>query len=297
MHPVMYCPQCKQALVRKEDTLFCPGCSRKYPIIDGIPSLVDRNTAADSFDAPSFEFLYEVEKRHFWHLGRREIILDIMKRNIPDLAASKMLEIGCGNGNVLAYLKQNVADIDGGDVFWGGLRFCRQRVPSANLYHLDVMALPFVESYDIIGLFDVLEHIDDDEKALKEIKRALKPGGNLVLTVPANKLLWSQFDADSHHKRRYSRAELAAKLEQNGFVIKKITFFIFFLFPLLAFIRIAGKVLHKADREFKGKAHLEEKNIPLLNTFFLGLLRLERQLIRYFGLPFGTSLLVLAQKK
>jgi hypothetical protein len=119
----------------------------------------------------------------------------------------------------------------------------------------------------------------------------------IILTVPANKLLWGYFDTHSYHKRRYSKRELATKLERNGFIIKKISFFMFFLFPLLAAIRMAGNILHGAGGESKRKAHLEERNVPIINDFFLGLLRLEKWLLRYFTLPFGASLLVLAQKK
>lgn len=295
--PVLYCPQCKKALVRRNDNLFCPSCSRAYPVINGIPSFVDRNAVVDSFDASAFGFLFEVEQRHFWHVGRREIILDVLRKNVPHLSALKMLEIGCGNGSVLAHLKQNGVDIEGGDIFLEALKFSQQRVGSVNLYHLDVLALPFIDSFDIIGLFDVLEHIDEDERALREIGQALKSGGMLILTVPANKFLWGYFDAHSYHKRRYSKRELAAKLERNGFIIKKLTFFMFFLFPLLAAIRMAGNILHGAGGGGKGRAHLEERNVPIINDFFLGILGLEKWLLRYFTLPFGASLLVLAQKK
>ena len=102
---------------------LCPGCARSFPIIDGIPSLVDQRAGADSFDSSAFEFLFEMERKHFWHVGRREIILDVIERSVPKLRNIRMLEIGCGNGSVLAFLQQNGIDIEGGDIFFEGLRF------------------------------------------------------------------------------------------------------------------------------------------------------------------------------
>lgn len=277
---------------------FCRNCGHSYPIVDGIPSFVDQNIIVDSFDASTFEFLSEMEQKHFWHIGRRKIILNVLRRNIPNLGESRMLEIGCGNGSILDYLKQDGLNIEGGDIFVEGLRFCQQRMGSVALYQLDVMALPFYNDFDIIGIFDVLEHIDNDEKALLEISLALKPKGNLILTVPAHKFLWSYFDIDSHHKRRYSKTELVAKLERNGFTIKRISFYMFFLFPLLAVIRLMGNMfLRGKDEKRNISASLEVRTIPIVNQVFLGLLKLERWLMRFVNLPFGTSLLVLAEKR
>jgi len=279
-------------------TYFCQDCTRSYPIVDGIPSFVDQNATIDSFDASAFEFLFEMEQKHFWHIGRREIILDVLRRNIPDLARLRMLEIGCGNGSVLAYLKQNGISIEGGDIFLEALEFCKQRAGSADLYHIDVLALPFVDSLDIIGLFDVLEHIDDDERALSEISQALKVGGKILITVPAQRFLWSYFDESSNHKRRYGRRELATKLERNGFIIKKISFYMFFLFPLLATVRLIGNMFHRQNRQKEHtKPSFEVRTIPLVNQVLLLLLKLEKQLMRCLSLPLGASLLVLAEKR
>ena len=291
-----YCPQCKSVLREMVGKYFCQNCAHSYPIIADIPSFVDRNVAIDSFDAAAFEFLFEMEQRHFWHIGRREIIMDILKRNIPDLAKSTMLEIGCGNGSVLAYLKQNGVDIEGGDIYLEGLKLCQRRAGSVDLYHVDILALPFYDDFDVIGVFDVLEHIDDDEKALLEISQALKSRGKMMLTVPAHKFLWSYFDVQSHHVRRYSKKELVAKLERNGFTVRKASFYMFFLFPLFALFRLIGNALQEDEKQ-NIETSLEVRTIPMVNRLFLGLMRVEKWLIRYLSLPFGTSLIVLAEKR
>jgi SAM-dependent methyltransferase len=251
---------------------------------------------AIDFDVSSFEFLSEMEKRHFWHVGRREIILDILRRNIPELAECRMLEIGCGNGNVLAYLKQKGVSVSGGDIFMEGLRFCRQCVDSAPLYQLDATALPFLNRFDVIGLFDVLEHIEDDGKALSESAQALKYGGRILVTVPAHMSLWSYFDACSCHKRRYGKAEIEMKIEKAGFAIKRISYYMTFLLPLFAIVRWVGNIFG-GRREANGiSTSFEVRNIPIVNGVFLGLLRLEKWLMRYFSLPIGASLIILAEK-
>jgi len=299
MRQVLYCPRCKNILVGMRDKYSCQNCAHSYPVVDGIPSFVDQNIMVniDSFDASAFEFLFEMEQRHFWHIGRKEIIYDVLKRNTPHLAELRMLEIGCGNGSVLAYLKGNGVNIEGGDIFIEGLKFCQQRADPVALYQVDILSLPFHNDFDIIGVFDVLEHIAEDEKALAEIRQALKPGGTILITVPANKLLWSYFDESSNHKRRYSRKEIVTKLERNDFVIKKMSFYMFFLFPLMLSIRIINNTLRRNEAKRNARTSIELKTVPLVNRIFLELLRLEKWLLRYLDLPFGASLLIIAAKK
>lgn len=292
------CPTCKNRLEKSKSGYICHACNTVFPIINGIPSLVVHRGAIDSFDASIFEFLFKMEQKHFWHVGRKEIILDLLGRNIPDLARSRMLEIGCGNGSVLTFLNKNGIEVEGGDIFMEGLAFCRQKADSVPLYQLDVLALPFQQEFDIVGLFDVLEHIDDDSRALTEINRALKTSGDLILTVPAHKFLWSRHDEASYHKRRYNRTELITKLERCGFVVKKATYYMFFLFPVLSMMRLLSKIFSNKKHE-KGdiQTSLELKTIPVINNAFLASLRLEKYLVRYLNLPFGASLLILAEKK
>jgi SAM-dependent methyltransferase len=294
---ILYCPACKEKLEQTGNCYICKSCNNSFPILDNIPSLIVHHAAIDSFDASEFESLFQMEQKHFWHVGRREIILDIIERNVPDPARTRMFEIGCGNGSVLAFLKKNGIEVEGGDIFREGLVFCRQRVGSVPLYQIDVLDLPFQNQFEIIGLFDVLEHIDNDNRALTEIRKALKRRGMLLITVPAYQFLWSYFDVGSNHKRRYRRTELIRKLEQAGFTVKKASYFMFFLFPLLAMIRLLGNIGQRKDRnQMRIDASIETKTVPVLNEIFLGFLRLEKFLLHHFNLPFGASLIVLAEK-
>jgi SAM-dependent methyltransferase len=293
----LYCPKCHNRLGRTDEGYRCQPCATFYPVTDGIPSFVSQDTTVDSFDASAFEFLFKMEQKHFWHISRKEMALDTLKRNPPNFKDAKMLEIGCGNGNILSYLKRHGVHVEGGDIFIEGLRFCRQQAALVPLYQVDVLSLPFRDEYDIIGAFDILEHIEDDDKALAEIYLALKARGKLIMTVPAYKFMWSYTDESARHKRRYSKNDLAVKLEQSGFIIKKISYYMCFLFPLLFSIRLISNILWRERLRSDRRVRIELKTIPIVNSIFLGLLRLEKWLMRYINLPFGTSLLVLAEKK
>ncbi len=291
----LYCPQCKQLLEITANKCVCNACSCNYKITDGIPQFVNDEKPAESFDSSSFEFLFEMEQRHFWHVGRREIILDILKK-IPDINQARILEVGCGNGSVLAFLKQHKLNVEGGDIFVEGLKFCRKRAGELPLYQIDIMSLPFISSYDVIGMFDVLEHIKDDKKALSEVNRALEPGGKILLTVPAHKFLWSYFDEASAHQRRYSRKEIIAKVEENGFIIRKASYYVSFLFPFFLGMRIIGKLTHR-KRRADLSVSLETQTVPVINSLFLWTLRAEKFLLKHMNLPMGASLIILAEKK
>jgi len=298
MAQIFYCPRCKEALSVNTSTYICNKCASKYYTVDGFPSFVEGHASLSSFDAAAFKSLFEMEQKHFWHVGRKELILDAIKTNITSLASIRMLEIGCGNGNVLDHLSQNKIKIEGCDLFLEGLRFCRRRSGSVPLYQINVLALPFKEEYEIIGLFDVLEHIACDDKALSEIHNALKPGGYLVLTVPAFQSLWSCHDGISHHARRYNKKELVAKLNDNGFSVRKVTYFMFFLFPLLASARIFSKIFKSEnEKQISLDNSLEYKTIPIINDILLALFRIERHLIRNLDLPFGASIIAVASRE
>ena len=296
MNERLICPKCRRAIKREDDKYICSNCMRLYPICNDIPSFSSTHSHEDSFNEENFEFLFEMEQHHFWHLGRREIIYDLLQRIYRNrLPHINMMEIGCGNGSVLQFLKSKGVNIEGGDLFLEALQFCRRRV-DVPLYQLDACNTPFGDGqYDVVGLFDVIEHIDDDEAVLKETYRICKSGGRVILTVPANRCLWSYFDVMSCHKRRYSKKELCQKLQRAGFTVEKVSFYVFFLFPVFFLYRAVENMRSpNNDKELSSRA--EVQTIPLVNKVFLGILRLEKLLIRNTNLPLGTSLVAIARK-
>jgi SAM-dependent methyltransferase len=161
-------------------------------------------------------------------------------------------------------------------------------MPDVNLFRLDARKMPFTQEYDVIGSFDVLEHIEEDEKVLSELWRATKHG--LILTVPQHQFLWSAVDELGGHKRRYSAVELRAKLEKAGFTIVRMTSFVSLLLPLFVLSR-----LKKRDQRALDKS---EFDMPvLLNRSLEVVLDIERWLLKSgINLPMGGSLLVIATK-
>ena len=162
------------------------------------------------------------------------MILWALAKYFPD--AKNFLEIGCGNGFVLAGIRSEHPDIElsGSEIYGRGLHFTAKRVPSAALYQIDATRIPFHDHFDVIGAFDVLEHIRDDERVLKEMHNAVRnKGGGILLSVPQHAFLWSVVDEFSCHFRRYSAQELSTKVEQAGFRISTITSFMSFVLPLM----------------------------------------------------------------
>src|SRR5262249_4309693 len=150
-----------------------------------------------------FHELAQVEDRHFWFRARNRLIFEIVKKISSQLNPGYLvLEVGCGTGNVLRFLRQACPDgkVVGLELWFDGIRFAQARFP-ALLVQGDVRNCPFGKQFDLIGMFDVLEHVSEERETLRALQQALKPGGKLILTVPAHQYLWSYFDEAAHHCR------------------------------------------------------------------------------------------------
>ncbi len=188
-------------------------------------------TPKTSYNPDFYESLIAVESQHFWFKARNRVISTLVRRATEDLEPGyRVLEIGCGTGNVLRVLESDCEHglVVGVDYYMEGLRYAQQRT-SASLLQADVHNLPIRQEVDVIGLFDVLEHMPDDGEVLKNLYSKLRPGGVLLVTAPAHRNLWSYFDEASHHYRRYDYNELKLCLEQSGFRVDYLTEYMFFL--------------------------------------------------------------------
>ncbi len=259
-----------------------------------------------SFEPAYFSALFEAEKHHFWFRTRSAIVATIVRQVTAKLKSGyRVLEVGCGSGNMLHMLEQTCQSetVIGMDLFAEGLHFARQRTNCA-LVQGDMHASPFGVQFEIISLFDVIEHLPDDRAVLDSLHTMLVPGGTLLLTVPAFPTLWSYFDEAAHHCRRYERAEMERKLIEAGYEVEYLSYFMATIFPLTWFNRRLAAILNK---KFRGKqnppinvdklANKELRIVPIVNQVLIGLLSWEKQFIkRRKHLPFGTSLLVVARK-
>lgn len=264
------------------------------------PNLATPDT---SYDPAFFSLLFEVEDRHFWFRTRNHIIRQLVQQITHDLPANyRVLEVGCGTGNVLRHLEQVCAanSVMGMDLFWDGLHYAQKRV-ACPLIQGDMHNPPFGVKFDLIGLFDVLEHLPDDIQVLTDLHQMLAPGGKLLLTVPAHASLWSYFDEASHHCRRYQKSELQQKLNAVGYEIEYLSYYMMSIFPLVWLgRRVTALVSRQKEQETKDvndMAARELKITPGMNGLLTTWLMQESRLIASRKqLPIGTSLLAIAHR-
>jgi len=298
---LLVCPVCNQQILMMKMQYICQNCEKVYPINSGIIRLTGSSQPdEDYFPNNTFYLLFQSEEKNFWFRVRNRIITKMISRHVS--RSSHILEVGCGTGFVSQYLKKKGYHIDCADIFPQALRFCRLREAGDNYFQYNLSERIFIEEYDGICAFDILEHIDDDESAIRNIHDALKPGGRVVITVPAGKNLWSAIDQFTEHKRRYSYSELKAKLQNNGFTIIKLSYFMTFLYPFILLFRkfsFLNRAVNDTDMKqtILRQAKRELQPGPIVNLLFYGIFSMEVPLIDRITLPFGSSLICVAKKK
>jgi len=273
----------------------CPSCGFCPAVVDGFRAYAPEFAHnGEGFKSTYFSELARLEDANFWFRSRNQLVILALEEYCENF--SSFLEIGCGTGFVLSGISkvfQN-SKLCGSEIFTEGLNHAASRLPSINFMQMDARNIPYVEEFDVIGAFDVLEHIEDDELVLSQIHTALKSQGFMLLTVPQHTWLWSAVDDYACHVRRYSASDLHKKIIRAGFKIVRSTSFITTLLPAMFASRLAQKIMtvekFDASREFNISSWL--------NALFTQLLRLELILIRKgFSFPVGGSRLVVARKE
>lgn len=242
----------------------------------------------------TYAIMREVEDKHWWYVGRRRIIAAFLKRICDDLREERkdeprILDIGCGTGGNLETLS-SFGRAEGVDISTEALDFCRARGLD-NVRQGAAETLPYEsESFDLVTGLDVVEHLDDDVAGLREMRRVLRPGGRMLLFVPAFRFLWGVQDEVSHHRRRYTLKELKRRLQQAGMTVERATYAnITFFGPILVgrlFMRLTG--LRPASEN--------NVNVSALNSVFGGVFGAERWWLSRMGLPFGVSIICVAKR-
>jgi SAM-dependent methyltransferase len=234
-------------------------------------------------DTALYDRFFDTEDRHWWFVGRRRLVTDALART---RVRGRILDLGCGTGGVLAHLGEFGTAL-GLDPAPEAARYCKRRdVP---MVVGSGLALPFADaSFDAILAQDVIEHVPDDVALLREVQRVLRPGGVLLVTVPALPWLWSSHDDVNHHYRRYTLRTLEESLRAGGFRSGKVSYYNSLLMPLAIarkfFQRLAGGDEH----------HLEDLPGPL-NGLLRGILTAEGHVIHRRSLPVGASLIAAAR--
>ena len=261
---------------------------------------VEPDTA--TYDPNLYENLVAVEDRHFWFRARNRAITTVFESVRDGLEPGYcVLEVGCGTGTVLRDLQKAAVGgtVIGMDLHMEGMRYAQRRVNPALLVCADAGHPPFSVRFDVVGLFDVLEHLDDDVAVLRQLRELLSPGGALMMTVPADPNLWSYFDVAAHHRRRYERAELNGKLVAAGYTVEYLTPYMSVLNPVLwAGRRLAAmRRPRPSDATSAWKIAEADLRVRPVSGAALGFLLGQelRWLRRRRRLPTGASLLAVAR--
>ena len=179
--------------------------------------------------------LYELEDRHWWFRSRRRVVWALLRRaQLPP--SPRILDAGCGTGrNLLEF--GSLGEAEGVDFSGEAVEFCRRR-GLERVQQAALEQLPFGDGrFDVVIATDVIEHLDDDRRALAELRRVTAPGGRLVVTVPAYTWLWSRHDESLHHRRRYTAGRLSAQMASAGWTPRVETYFFTALLPGVAAVR------------------------------------------------------------
>ena len=272
----------------------CPVCGFAPVLEDGLQLYApDFAKGGGGFKSSYFSELASLEAQNFWFRSRNELIAWALRKYCKNFQS--FLEVGCGTGYVLSGVSKEFpgATLLGSEIFTAGLGFAAARLPHVNFIQMDARNIPYRGEFDVIGAFDVLEHIEEDVTVLREVHSALKANGFLFLTVPQHSWLWSPVDEYACHVRRYSALELHQKLESAGFEVVRSTSFVSFLLPAMLLSRVKQRYakisIDPAD---------ELKLSGGLNAFFYKMMQIEVGLIKNgINFPLGGSRLVVARRR
>jgi ubiquinone/menaquinone biosynthesis C-methylase UbiE len=271
----------------------CPSCNHAPIVKDGFHCFAPDLNGISAFDVHSFEDMGDQLDKSFWFPPRNRLINWALSKYFPKIET--YLEIGCGTGYVLKGVADNnpATKFTATDIFTEGLVGAQKRLKErASFIQTNALHLPFREEFDVIGAYDVIEHIEEDVSALKELHRALKPGGGILMTVPRHMFLWSDVDTTAHHKRRYGGAELKKKIKEAGFDLVRQLSFGMVTLPLQYISR--RYLLKKSE---KHTDVLETDQSPIVRFVLEKLLDLDQIPIRMgVNYPLGASLMVIARK-
>lgn len=237
-----------------------------------------------------YQQMAELDQRHWWYRARREVLAELIRRVVHPPRNADILEIGCGTGHNLAMLS-DFGRVDALELDDEARAHAQKRLGRS------VMSAPLPQlagvrehHYDLVGAFDVIEHIDDDQAAIASIAARLKPSGKFVMTVPAHQWMWSAHDVVNHHRRRYSKRRLKSLIEGSPLKLERIGYFNSLLFPLAVAERLSSRLRKKDDADLKLPAAPLNRALELVFAA-------ERHLVARVPLPPGLSLFAVASAR
>jgi SAM-dependent methyltransferase len=233
--------------------------------------------------------MFRVEETHWWYKALHQLIFQTLETELPDWREKEIVDVGCGTGAILKQLGNPDKNV-GIDIAPEAISFCRQRGLN-NVQEGDILALPFPDaSFDAVICSSVLYHewVSDVGGAMREMHRVLRPGGVLLINVPAFPFLYSAHDKAVMTARRFRKREIREVLQKQNFKIRRLTYWTTLLFPLAIAARTLGG--SKMGRDF------ETEGASFTQRAFTRIMALELHVLRKISLPFGVALLAVARK-
>lgn len=236
----------------------------------------------------------ELERTHFWFVGRRRIFFHLIDRELGGRTDATILDVGCGAGGMLEPLAR-YGDVTGVDMQQELVDFCHER-GFPNVVLGDAYDLPAADgTVDLLTLFDTIEHVPDDARVLTEVHRVLKPGGIVFISVPAYQFLYANNDRVAHHERRYTGPRLRARLTAAGLQPIQVTYFNTFLFPAILPAVLAKKALERLS-DPGDRTNLSHTMNPVMNRALAATMSAERRILARRSFPFGHSIIAIARR-
>lgn len=257
----------------------------------------------EDYDESGFDQLVQMQRDHFWYRGRHAFIHAALKSSWASRGVGKALDLGGGCSGWLEYLYLNDPHLFEtyalADSSFSALNRAESAVGSfAKRYQVNLTDLPWVDERDVIFLLDVLEHIEADAHAIEQAKKALRPGGLLLVTTPALNLFWTYNDDLALHRRRYNKTDFKSLAQKTGLTLIRADYFMFFLSPVLLASRAFRKSMKTTAPEERRKLISDTHKIPWkpLNNLLDQIFSVESKLINRFSFPWGTSILGIFRK-
>jgi SAM-dependent methyltransferase len=238
---------------------------------------------------------FRAEDEHWWFRARRRILATVLEAEF--LAGGLTIaDVGCGTGGMIALLSR-FGEVTGVDEAAEAREYCARRGLQGILTLEEWMRTP--GRYDLVTVFDVVEHVEDDVSFLRKLRSRLNPQGRILVTVPAYPFLWSTFDEMNHHKRRYSRGRLRSGLVQAGFAVERCTHFNTLLFPAVALVRLLERRGGGGPTTDAGRKKALDRwfKVGPLNRLWEAVFAAERHWLRRADLLAGTSILALGRNR
>lgn len=282
---MIVCQKCEDEVLRNDDKYICKSCNEGYSIINGVPYFYKNINKEDyKLDEYTIEIdkIANAEQNHFWFKSRRNLILQVFDKFISK--KDKVIEIGAGTGSIARMLNTEGYNLSIGEIHPNGIEYAlKNNDKNLPIYQFNIMNNPFKNHFDVVGLFDVLEHIEDDKLAINNIGKMLKDGGKIILTVPAHMWLWCEEDEVSNHFKRYEIDSLKGLLITEGFTIKYASNFFISLIPLL-YLRT------------KSKSSSDIKINPIVNFILSAVSNIENKILKFISSKIGGSIIIVAEK-